>query len=36
MGINIRTEIPEGEYTVIVDALFGVGLSREISGRYRK
>lgn len=36
MGINIRTEIPEGEYTVIVDALFGVGLSREISGRYRE
>lgn len=35
MGIRIFTEIPQEEYTVIIDAVFGVGLSREISGRYR-
>ena len=34
MGIPVVTEIPEKEYTVIIDAVFGVGLSREISGRY--
>ena len=34
MGIRIFTEIPQKEYTVIIDAVFGVGLSREISGRY--
>ena len=34
LGIRIFTEIPEEEYTVIIDAVFGVGLSREISGKY--
>ena len=34
LGIGIITEIPEEEYTVIIDAVFGVGLSREISGKY--
>ena len=34
MGIRIFTEIPQKEYTVIIDAVFGVGLSRDISGRY--
>lgn len=34
LGIGIITEIPEEEYTVIIDAVFGVGLSREINGRY--
>lgn len=34
MGIPIVTELPEEEYNVIIDAVFGVGLSREISGRY--
>ena len=34
LGIGIITEIHEEEYTVIIDAVFGVGLSREISGRY--
>lgn len=28
-------ETERGEYTIIVDALFGIGLSREVSGRYR-
>lgn len=34
IGIPIFTDIPAKEYTVIIDALFGVGLSRDISGRY--
>ena len=34
MGIRVFTEIPQEEYTVIIDAVFGVGLSREITGRY--
>lgn len=34
LGILPCTEIPQGEYTVVIDALFGVGLSRDIEGRY--
>lgn len=33
-GVPIFTDIPRKEYTVVTDALFGVGLSREISGKY--
>lgn len=35
MGLRIFTEFPGEEYTVIIDAVFGVGLSREIEGAYR-
>lgn len=35
LGIPIVTELPKQEYTVILDAVFGVGLNREIEGRYR-
>lgn len=28
-------ETPEEEYTVMIDAIFGVGLSREIQGKYK-
>ena len=35
LGIPVLTEFPEREYTSIIDAVFGVGLSREIEGRYR-
>lgn len=35
LGIRIFTEIPQEEYTVIIDAVFGVGLSREIGGNYK-
>lgn len=35
LGIPVFTEFPEREYTSIIDAVFGVGLSREIEGRYR-
>lgn len=33
-GGIVENEFLEQEYSVIVDALFGVGLSREIEGRY--
>ena len=33
-GGIILTEIPEDEYTLVIDAVFGVGLSRDISGKY--
>ncbi len=35
LGIPVFTEVPDREYTVIIDAVFGVGLSREITGHYR-
>ena len=35
MGLNILTEFPRACYSVVVDAVFGVGLSREIEGKYR-
>lgn len=34
IGISVFTDLPHREYTVVTDALFGVGLSREISGKY--
>ncbi|MBO5460629.1 MAG: NAD(P)H-hydrate dehydratase [Ruminococcus sp.] len=34
MGIPVVTEIPENEYSLVIDALFGVGLSREVGGHY--
>ena len=34
LGIPVFTTFPEEEYTVIIDAVFGVGLSREITGHY--
>lgn len=35
LGIPIVTELPEQEYTVVLDAVFGVGLNRELAERYR-
>lgn len=34
-GIIPYTRLPDAEYDVLVDALFGTGLSREITGAYR-
>lgn len=31
-----ESRIPDGEYAIVVDALFGTGLSREITGAYRE
>lgn len=33
-GIKTSTNFMEREYTTIVDAIFGIGLSREVQGRY--
>lgn len=33
-GIKISSNFTQHEYTTIVDAVFGIGLSREVSGRY--
>lgn len=35
-GGTVITTFPEAEYTVIIDAVFGIGLSREIQGHYRE
>lgn len=34
LGIPVFYDIPDESYTVVVDAVFGVGLSREVSGGY--
>lgn len=35
-GISVVNNFCPGEYTTIVDAVFGVGLSREVTGTYRE
>lgn len=35
-GCKIFDRIPECEYDIVVDALFGIGLSREIDGIYKE
>ena len=34
LGCEILTEIPDRKYDVVLDAIFGIGLCREIQGRY--
>lgn len=34
LGIQICTGLPSMEYNVILDALFGIGLAREVTGEY--
>ena len=34
LGLYICTGLPSGEYDVILDAIFGIGLSREIAGEF--
>lgn len=34
LGIRVCTGLPSGEYNVILDALFGIGLSREVTGEF--
>ena len=35
LGVSVVTNIPPKEYTVVIDAVFGVGLSRTIEGHYK-
>lgn len=35
-GYEPYDRIPDGEYDIVIDAIFGVGLSREIEGIYRE
>jgi len=35
-GYEPYDRIPEGEYDIVIDAIFGIGLSREIEGVYRE
>ena len=34
LGVSVGNCLPDREYSVIIDAVFGIGLSREIKGRY--
>ena len=34
MGVEISTQIRDSEYDIIVDAMFGIGLSRNVEGKY--
>lgn len=34
-GVSIGNTLKEKEYSIIIDAIFGTGLCREISGRYK-
>lgn len=36
LGIQIFDEIPDEQYSMVVDAVFGVGLSRPVEGRYQE
>lgn len=36
LGISVGNCLPEREYSVIIDAVFGIGLSRKIEGRYKE
>ena len=36
LGITIGTTLPDKEYSIIIDAVFGIGLCRSIEGRYKE
>lgn len=36
LGIPIVTELPDESFPLVVDAIFGVGLNREIQGHYKE
>ncbi len=36
MGFSIQSKYQDAEYDMVVDALFGIGLSREVTGSFRE
>ncbi len=36
LGISFVTDMEKNEYDIIIDAIFGIGLSREIAGEYKE
>lgn len=36
LGLSIKNELPDKEYSIIIDAVFGIGLCRKIEGRYKE
>ena len=36
MGFSIHSILPKKEYDIVIDGLFGIGLSREVTGVYAK
>lgn len=36
LGVSYGNSLPDAEYSVIIDAVFGIGLSREVKGHYRE
>lgn len=36
LGLTILDTLPEKEYSVVIDALFGIGLCRKIEGKYKE
>lgn len=36
MGFSIQSKYRDAEYDMVVDALFGIGLSREVTGSFRE
>ncbi len=36
LGFSIQSKLEDAEYDMVVDALFGIGLSREVSGDYAR
>lgn len=36
LGFSILSNLPESEYDIVIDGLFGIGLTRNIAGKYAK
>ncbi len=36
LGFSILSNLPEAEYDIVIDGLFGIGLARNITGKYAK